>query len=250
MYAIEQEWDDIDFMVRSFQNTMMRVRYSGIPVVVAPHALALGGGCEITLHADKVVAHAETYIGLVEFGVGLIPAGGGSKEFTLRVSDSLEDGDMYLNKLKNAYMNIATAKVATSAHEAKQMNILKQGDVIVLNRDRQISLAKSEALKLAEAGYTQPKQRKDIQVLGKSGLGMFYAGAHTMLSGKYVSEHDVKISHKLAHIMCGGELSAPTTVSEQYLLDLEREAFVSLCGEKKTLERIQSILTTGKPLRN
>jgi 3-hydroxyacyl-CoA dehydrogenase len=250
MYAIEQEWDEIDFMVRSFQNTMMRVRYSGIPVVVAPHALALGGGCEITLHADKVVAHAETYIGLVEFGVGLIPAGGGSKEFTVRTSDSFEDGDIQLNNLRNAYMNIATAKVATSAHEAKQMNILRQGDVIVLNRDRQIAEAKMEVMKLAEEGYTQPKHRKDIKVLGKSALGMFYAGAHTMLSGKYISEHDVKISQKLAYVMCGGDLSAPTTVSEQYLLDLEREAFVSLCGEKKTLERIQSILTSGKPLRN
>jgi 3-hydroxyacyl-CoA dehydrogenase len=250
MYAIEQEWDEIDFMVRSFQNTMMRVRYSGIPVVVAPHALSLGGGCEITLHADRVVAHAETYIGLVEFGVGLIPAGGGSKEFTLRTSDSFEDGDIQLNNLRNAYMNIATAKVATSAHEAKQMNILRRGDVIVLNKDRQIAEAKAEALKLAEEGYTQPKQRKDIRVLGKSALGMFYAGAHTMLSGKYISEHDVKISQKLAYIMCGGDLSAPTLVSEQYLLDLEREAFVSLCGEKKTLERIQSILNSGKPLRN
>jgi 3-hydroxyacyl-CoA dehydrogenase len=250
MYAIEQEWDEIDFMVRSFQNTMMRVRYSGIPVVVAPHGLALGGGCEITLHADKVVAHAETYIGLVEFGVGLIPAGGGSKEFTLRVSDSFEEGDIQLNNLRNAYMNIATAKVATSAYEAKQMNILRRGDVIVLNRDRQIAEAKQEVLKLAEEGYTQPKHRKDIKVLGKSALGLFYAGAHTMLSGKYISEHDVKISQKLAHVMCGGDLSAPTLVSEQYLLDLEREAFVSLCGEKKTLERIQSILNSGKPLRN
>ncbi len=250
MYAIEQEWDEIDFMVRSFQNTMMRVRYSGIPVVVAPHALALGGGCEITLHADRVVAHAETYIGLVEFGVGLIPAGGGSKEFTVRTSDSFEDGDLQLNNLRNAYMNIATAKVATSAHEAKQMNILRRGDVIVMNRDRQIAEAKRQALELAGEGYTQPKQRKDIKVLGKSALGMFYAGAHTMLSGKYISEHDVKISQKLAYVMCGGDLSAPTMVSEQYLLDLEREAFVSLCGEKKTLERIQSILNSGKPLRN
>jgi 3-hydroxyacyl-CoA dehydrogenase len=180
----------------------------------------------------------------------LIPAGGGSKEFTLRTSDSFEDGDIQLNNLRNAYMNIATAKVATSAHEAKQMNILRRGDVIVLNKDRQIAEAKAEALKLAEEGYTQPKQRKDIRVLGKSALGMFYAGAHTMLSGKYISEHDVKISQKLAYIMCGGDLSAPTLVSEQYLLDLEREAFVSLCGEKKTLERIQSILNSGKPLRN
>ena len=250
MYAIEQEYDEINFMISQFQNTMMRARYSAIPVVVAPHGLALGGGCELTLHADRVQAYAETYIGLVEFGVGLIPAGGGTKEFTLRVSDSFEEGDIQLNNLKNAYMNIATARVATSAHEARQMNILRQGDRITLNRDRVIADAKESAIELADLGYTQPKQRKDIKVMGKSGLGMFYAGANSMLSGKYVSEHDVKISQKLAYVMCGGDLSAPALVSEQYLLDLEREAFLSLTGEKKTLERIQSILNSGRPLRN
>ncbi|MCS6822691.1 MAG: 3-hydroxyacyl-CoA dehydrogenase NAD-binding domain-containing protein [Cytophagaceae bacterium] len=250
MYAIEQEYDEIDFMVRTFQNTMMRVRYSAIPVVVAPRGLTLGGGCELTLHADRVQAHAETYIGLVEFGVGLIPAGGGTKEFVLRVSDSFEDGDIMLNNLKNAYMNIATAKVATSAHEARTMRILRDADRITLNRSRHIADAKQSVLDLYRSGYTQPKQRRDIKVLGKSALGMFYAGANAMLAGKFISEHDVKISQKLAYVMCGGDLSAPTLVSEQYLLDLEREAFLSLTGEKKTLERIQSILNTGKPLRN
>jgi 3-hydroxyacyl-CoA dehydrogenase len=250
MYAVEQEYDEIDFMIRAFQNTMMRVRYSSIPVIVAPYNMALGGGCEITLHADKIAAHAETYIGLVEFGVGLIPAGGGTKEFTLRCSDAFEDGDIQLNTLKNYYMNIATARVATSAHEAKQMHILRDGDLIVMNKSRQIAEAKMLAIELAEEGYTQQKQRRDIKVLGKSALGMFYAGANSMLSGKYISAHDKLISEKLAYIMCGGDLSAPTLVSEQYLLDLEREAFLSLTGEKKTLERIQSILTTGKPLRN
>jgi len=250
MYAIEQEYDEIDFMIRAFQNTMMRARYSSIPVVVAPHNLTLGGGCEMTLHADHVQAFAETYIGLVEFGVGLIPAGGGTKEFTLRVSDSFEDGDIQVNNLKNAYMNIATAKVATSAEEARSMGILRKSDGITLNRSRLIADAKAAAISLAEAGYTQPKQRKDIKVLGQSALGMFYAGANSMVSGKYMSEHDRKISEKLAYIMCGGDLSAPTLVSEQYLLDLEREAFLSLTGEKKTLERIQSILTSGRPLRN
>ncbi len=250
MYAVEQEYDEIDFMIRAFQNTMMRARYSSIPVVVAPHNLTLGGGCEMTLHADHVQAYAETYIGLVEFGVGLIPAGGGTKEFTLRVSDSFEAGDIEVNNLRNAYMNIATAKVATSAEEARSMGILRKSDGITLNRSRLIADAKAAAISLAEAGYTQPKQRKDIKVLGQSALGMFYAGANSMVSGKYMSEHDRKISEKLAYIMCGGDLSAPTLVSEQYLLDLEREAFLSLTGEKKTLERIQSILTSGRPLRN
>ncbi|TAH25364.1 MAG: 3-hydroxyacyl-CoA dehydrogenase/enoyl-CoA hydratase family protein [Cytophagales bacterium] len=250
MFAIDQEYDEIDLMIRQFQNTMMRVRYSSIPVIAAPHGLTLGGGCELTLHADKVQAYAETYIGLVEFGVGLIPAGGGTKEFTLRVSDTIEDGDIQVNSLKNAYMNIATAKVATSAQEARHMGILKQGDAISLNRNRLIKEAKESAILLSEAGYTQPKPRKDIKVLGKSALGMFYAGANAMMSGKYISSHDKLISEKLAYIMCGGDLSAPTLVSENYLLDLEREAFLSLTGQKKTLERIQSILTTGRPLRN
>lgn len=250
MYAIEQEYDEIDFMIRQFQNTMTHIRYSSIPVISAPAGLTLGGGCELTMHADHVQAHAETYIGLVEFGVGLIPGGGGTKEMTLRVSDSFEADDIMTNNLKNAYMTIATAKVATSADQAVDMRILRPSDGITLNRDRLIADAKRKAIELAESGYTMPVRRKDIKVLGKSALGMFIAGANSMRAGNYISEHDQKISEKLAYVMCGGDLSQPSLVSEQYLLDLEREAFLSLTGERKTLERIQSILNSGKPLRN
>jgi 3-hydroxyacyl-CoA dehydrogenase len=250
MFAIDQEFDEIDLMVRMFQKTMMRVRYSAIPVVTAPHGLSLGGGCEINLHADAVQAAAETYIGLVEMGVGLIPGGGGTKEMTLRASDAYEKGDIELNTLQNAYMNIAMAKVATSAYEAYDMGILRKQDNVSINERRQIADAKQRVLQLAEAGYTQPIPQKDIKVQGKAGLAMFYIGAASMLKGQYISEHDRKISQKLAWIMCGGDLSYPQYVSEQYLLDLEREAFLSLCGERKTLERIQHTLKTGKPLRN
>lgn len=251
MYAVEQEWDEVDFAIRAFQNTMMRIRYSDIPVVVAPHAMALGGGCEIALHADKVVASAETYTGLVEVGAGVIPGGGGSKEFALRLSDATFDGDIELPSLKNAFLTIGMAKVSTSAAEAFDLGYYVKGrDKFVLNQGRLISEAKAEALKMYDAGYTRPVQRKDIRVLGREGLGMVYAGAYTMYSGKYISEHDKLISEKLGHVLCGGDLSAKTQVSEQYLLNLEREAFMSLCGERKTLERIQSLLTTGKPLRN
>ena len=251
MMAIEQEWDEIDFAIRAFQNANMKVRYSAVPVVVAPHGLTLGGGCEMSLHADRVQAAAETYIGMVEFGVGLIPGGGGSKEFALRFSDSIREGDIELNLLKERFLTIAMAKVSTSAHEAYDLGIFRQGiDHVSLNRSRLIADAKSAVLEMAEAGYVKPVQRKDIRVLGRSGLGMVYAGANSMFSGHYMSAHDKLISEKLGWVMCGGDLSAPALVSEQYLLDLEREAFLSLCGEKKTLERIQSILTTGKPLRN
>lgn len=250
MNAINQDFEEIQFMTKHFQKTMMRARYSSIPVVVAPHTLTLGGGCELVLHADKVQAAAETYIGLVEFGVGLIPAGGGSKEMTLRASDSYREGDIELNVLKNAFLNIGMAKVATSAHEAVDLNIFRKSDNISINKDRQIYDAKAAAIELAESGYTQPQQRTDIKVQGRAGLGMFLTGIDGMYKAKYISEHDKKISEKLAYVMCGGDLSAPSYVSEQYLLDLEREAFLSLCGEKKTLERIQQMLKTGKPLRN
>ncbi|MFN5318315.1 MAG: 3-hydroxyacyl-CoA dehydrogenase NAD-binding domain-containing protein [Bacteroidia bacterium] len=251
MMAVEQEWEEIDFSIRAFQNTVMRIRYSSIPVVTAPQGLTLGGGCEMNLHADAVMASAETYIGLVEFGVGLIPAGGGTKEFALRASDSFREGDLQLNVLRDRFLAIGQAKVATSAQEAFSLGILREGtDHVVVNAANRITEAKYKAIALAEAGYTKPVQRKNIKVLGKSGLGMVYAGANSMYSGKYISEHDKKISEKLGYVLCGGDLSAPTEVSEQYLLDLEREAFLSLCGEKKTLERIQSILTTGKVLRN
>ena len=250
MYAIEQEYDEIDMMIRQFQQTIMRVRHSSIPVVVAPHGLTLGGGCELTLHADRVQASAETYIGLVEVGVGLIPGGGGTKEMTLRLSDSFEKGDSELNNLQEMYLTMATGKVATSAKEAFGMKIFRRGDQVSMNKNRQIRDAKALALDLAEAGYVQPIERKDIKVLGRTGLGFIKAGTYGMLAGGYISEHDLKVAEKLAWVMCGGDLSAPTLVSEQYLLDMEREAFLSLLGEKKTLERIQSIIAKGKPLRN
>lgn len=250
MYAIEQEFDEVDFMIRHFQNTMMRVRYSSVPVVVAPHGLTLGGGCEMSLHADQIQAAAETYIGLVEVGVGLIPGGGGTKELTKRVSDGLEAGDVELNALQNAFMNIATAKVATSAEEARGMHILRPHDRISINKDRQIADAKAAVLDLADAGYTKPVQAKNIKVQGKTGMALFMAGVNGMKMGNYISDHDLKIANKIAYVMCGGDLSYPQEVTEQYLLDLEREAFLSLTGEKKTLERIQSILTSGRPLRN
>ncbi|MBL0257108.1 MAG: enoyl-CoA hydratase/isomerase family protein [Bacteroidetes bacterium] len=251
MFATDQEFDEIDMAIRAFQNMNMRVRYSGIPVVVAPHALTLGGGCEMSLHADRVVASAETYIGLVEFGVGLIPGGGGSKEMTLRASDAYGDGNIDEQVLREYYLTIAMAKVSTSGHEAYDLKILRAGrDEVVINPKRVITDAKRAVLEIAADGYSKPIPRKDIKVLGRSGMCMFYAGANAMMSGNFISPHDQLISQKLATVMCGGDLSAPTLVSEQYLLDLEREAFLSLCGERKTLERIQSILTSGKPLRN
>jgi len=251
MMAVEQEWDELNFAIKAFQNTMMRIRYSAIPVVLAPHNMALGGACEMSMHSDKVVAHAELYMGLVEFGVGLIPGGGGTKEFALRLSDGLKEGDVELNDFRKRFLTIGQAQVSTSAYEAFDLGYLREGqDVVVVSRARQLAEAKEACIELADAGYVMPARRKDIRVLGKQALGLAYLGADSMLSGNYISAHDVKISQKLAHVLCGGELSSPTIVSEQYLLDLEREAFLSLAGEKKTLERIQSILTGGKVLRN
>ncbi|MCE7067610.1 3-hydroxyacyl-CoA dehydrogenase/enoyl-CoA hydratase family protein [Dyadobacter sp. CY326] len=250
MFAIEQEFDEINMVIAQFQQTMMRARYSSIPVVTAPHTLALGGGCELNLHADKVVAHAETYIGLVEFGVGIIPAGGGTKEMALRCSDMYHAGDTELNILQTAFMNIAQAKVSTSAQEAREMNYLQDKDQIVLNRSRLIVEAKQAAIELADNGYTQPKQRNDIKVQGKTGIALFMAGIAQMRLANYISDHDAKIANKLAYVINGGDLSYAQNVTEQYLLDLEREAFLSLCGEKKTLERMQGLLSGGKPPRN
>jgi 3-hydroxyacyl-CoA dehydrogenase len=202
------------------------------------------------LHADAVQAHAETYTGLVEFGVGLIPAGGGTKEFAVRLADELRPGDIELNQLRNRFLTIGQAKVSTSAREAFGLGIFREGiDRVTLNRSRLVADAKQAAVELAGAGYVRPALRR-VRVLGKQGLGVIQAGANAMLAGNYISAHDKLISEKLGYVMCGGDLSAPTEVSEQYLLDLEREAFLSLCGEKKTLERIQAILQTGKPLRN
>jgi 3-hydroxyacyl-CoA dehydrogenase len=251
MMAAEQEYDELNMAIKYFQDTMMRMRYSSIPTISTPHGMALGGGCEISMHADKVVAAAETYIGLVEFGVGVIPGGGGSKEMALRASDTFRKGDVELNVLQEYFLTIGMAKVATSAYEAFDLGILQKGkDVVVVNKDRQIATAKAYAKLMAEAGYTQPVKRTDVKVLGKQALGMFLVGTDSMEDSKYISEHDKKIANKLAYVMAGGDLSEPTLVSEQYLLDLEREAFLSLCTERKTLERIQHMLKTGKPLRN
>ena len=251
MMAVEQEYDELNMAIKMFQDTMMRVRYSGIPVIVAPHGMTLGGGCEMSMHADKVVAAAESYIGLVEFGVGVIPGGGGSKEMALRASDLFRKNDVELNVLQEYFLTVAMAKVSTSAYEAYDLGILQHGkDLVVVNKDRQIGEAKKHALLMAEAGYTQPIRRNDVKVLGKQALGMFLVGTDQMEAGKYISEHDKKIANKLAYVMAGGDLSEPTLVSEQYLLDIEREAFLSLCTERKTLERIQFMLTKGKPLRN
>ncbi|TYP97494.1 3-hydroxyacyl-CoA dehydrogenase [Tenacibaculum adriaticum] len=251
MMAVEQEYDELNMAIKMFQDTMMRMRYSSIPTISAPHGMSLGGGCELSLHADKVVAAAETYMGLVEFGVGVIPGGGGSKEMALRASDQFHKGDVQLNVLQEYFLTIGMAKVSTSAYEAFDLGLLQKGkDVVVVNKDRQIAEAKKHAMLLAQAGYTQPVKRKDVLVLGKQALGMFLVGTDSMEDSKYISEHDQKIANKLAYVMAGGDLSEPTKVSEQYLLDIEREAFLSLCTERKTLERIQHMLTKGKPLRN
>jgi 3-hydroxyacyl-CoA dehydrogenase len=246
----QADYDELDFMVRQFQRTVMRIRYSSVPVVVCPKGRTLGGGCEITLHADRVQAAAESYIGLVEIGVGLIPAGGGTKEMTKRVSDAFEEGDIELNTLQNAFMTIATAKVSLSAEEARGMKILRANDRISVNVDRQLADAKAAVLDMAASGYTMPIQSNNIKVQGRTGLALFLAGIHGMREGNYITEHDAKIASKIAYVMCGGDLTSPQQVSEQYLLDLEREAFVSLCGERKTLERIQAVVTGGKPIRN
>lgn len=251
MLAIDQEYDELDMAIRMFQNTMMRARYSSIPVVVAPHGLALGGACELSLHSDKVCAAAETYTGLIELGVGLIPGGGGTKEFVLRASDEMHEDEPETITLKNRFLSIATAKVATSAHEAFGLGIYRKGlDEVVVNQGRRIAEAKKAVIEIYDAGYTTPVQRNDIKVLGQSALGALYAGIHAMRTGNYATAHDSVVAKKLAYVMCGGDLSEPTLVSEQYLLDLEREAFLSLCGEKKTLERIQSVLKSGRPIRN
>lgn len=251
MLAIEQEYDELDMAIRLFQNTMMRARYSSVPVVVAPHGLALGGACELSLHADKVCPAAETYTGLVELGVGLIPGGGGTKEFVLRAADEMHEDEPETITLKNRFLTIATAKVATSAAEGFQIGVYRKGlDEVVMNQGRRIAEAKRSVIEFSDSGYTAPIQRKDVKVLGQSALGALYAGIHAMRTANYATEHDALVARKLAYVMCGGDLSEPTLVSEQYLLDLEREAFLSLCGEKKTLERIQSVLKSGKPVRN
>jgi 3-hydroxyacyl-CoA dehydrogenase len=251
MMAVEQDYDELNYAIKMFQNTMMRVRYSSIPVIIAPHGLSLGGGCEMCLHADKVIVHAETYMGLVEFGVGLIPGGGGTKEFALRTADELKEGDIRTNALRNRFLTIGQAKVSTSGHEAFDLGYLREGiDEVIVSRAHQLAYAKTAALEMANKGYTKPVPRKDIEVLGNEGLGIVYVGADSMRSGNYISDHDQLISQKLGYVLCGGDLSSITPVSEQYLLDMERKAFVELCQTRKTLERLESIVTKGKILRN
>jgi 3-hydroxyacyl-CoA dehydrogenase len=251
MLAIEQEFDELDMAVRLFQQTTMRARYSAVPVATAPHGLTLGGACELSLHVDRVVPAAEAYIGLVELGVGLIPGGGGTKEFAMRAADEMHEDEPDTITLKNRFLTIATAKVSTSAWEAFDLGILKKGrDQVSINPDRRISEAIQAVVELYDDGYVMPVPRKDVKVLGRLALGSLYAGINGMWRANYATDHDVVVAKKLAYVMCGGDLTEPTLVSEQYLLDLEREAFLSLCGQKKTLERIQSVVKGGKPIRN
>lgn len=251
MLAAEQEYDELHFAVKYFQDTIMKIRYSSVPVVVAPHGMTLGGGCEAVLHADAVQASAESYIGLVEFGVGVIPGGGGSKELTKRASDRYVKDDVELNAYRENLINIAQAKVSTSAVEAYKLGYLVEGrDRITMNKRRLIADAKARCLALAESAYQPPVREKDIKVLGRQALAAFKVGAHQMFEGGYATEYEKMMVDKLGYVMSGGDLSEATHVSEEYLLGLERQVFVSLCGNKNTLERIQHMLKTGKVLRN
>jgi 3-hydroxyacyl-CoA dehydrogenase len=250
--ALEGEWEDIDAMVRSFQRLTMGLRQCARPVVVAPFSLTLGGGAEVALHGDELCASAELYMGLVEVGVGLIPAGGGTKELYLRMLDAEGAAGDPRNAAKRAFELIGMAKVSTSAHEARQLGLLRPSDAIVLNPDRLLAAAKARALALARSGYRPAAPRCEIRVGGADTYALIEVGLYNFAQAGQISEHDVKIGRKLAGILSGGAPrgKVAATVSEQTLLDLEREAFLSLCGERKTLERIQHMLKSGKPLRN
>jgi 3-hydroxyacyl-CoA dehydrogenase len=243
--AQEGEWDEIDRVVRSFQRMTAAIKFCPRPVVAAPFSLCLGGGAEITIHAARRQAHAELYIGLVESGVGLLPAGGGCKEMTLRACDGAAP-----DALRRAFETVAMAKASTSAFEARRLGFLSDGDRITMNRERLLNDAKELALCIASTGYAPPAPRADIPAPGESVLATLKLGVRMMREGEYISDHDVKVANKVAHVMCGGKVTPGTPVSEQYLLDLEREAFLSLAAEKKTQERIAHTLKTGKPLRN
>jgi 3-hydroxyacyl-CoA dehydrogenase len=249
MLAYQQEFDELNMAVNLFQQTTMRCRYSNIPVVAATQGYVFGGGCETIMHCDSAIVGAESYIGLVEAGVGLIPGGAGTKEFAVRISDGFVEGDVQIPSLIERFKTIAMASVSTSGYEAFKLGLLNKKDRVIMNTQRNISEAKKEVLRLSE-NYVAPIPRKDVFVLGQSGLAALYVAAHSLQLGHFATEHDIKIAKKTAFVLCGGDLSAPSKVSEQYLLDLEREAFLSLCGEAKTLERIQHMLTTNKPLRN
>ncbi len=251
MMAYQQEWEELNMAVHFFQQTSMRLRYSKVPVVMATQGYVFGGGCEFAMHCDAVEAAAESYIGLVEVGVGLLPGGGGTKEFAVRASDTYSrEGDVQIPTLIEKFKTIATGQVATSAFQAFSYGyLLPQKDRVVLNTARNIGAAKKRVLEMAD-DYVAPLPRKDVYVLGRTGLGALYVAAHSLYLGHYATEHDIKIARKIAWVLCGGDLTGPQNVSEQYLLDLEREAFLSLCGEPKTLARIQHMLENGKPLRN
>jgi 3-hydroxyacyl-CoA dehydrogenase len=256
--AQEDEWDEIEEIVRAFQKMNSAIKFCPRPVVAAPFGLCLGGGAEIVLHAARRQAHAELYAGLVETGIGLLPAGGGCKEMTLRAieaasavrdsgrSESVE----LLGALRRNFETVAMAKVSTSALEARRLGFVSGGDRITMNRERLLNDAKELARQIAGAGYEPPLPRNDIPAPGENLLASFRMGVHMMREGEFISDHDVKIANRVAHVMCGGPITPGTPVSEQYLLDLEREAFLSLCGEPKTRERIAYTLKTGKPLRN
>ena len=257
--AQEQEWDELHMAVKRFQNVNLAIKYAAKPVVVAPQGMALGGGCEIALHAAKIHAAAEAYIGLVEAGVGLIPGGGGTKEMLIRANEHAASGDDLdlFHTLRPIFENIATAKVGTSAEECRELGYLRQSDTYSMNRDRLVADAKQTALALARSGWKpaasswqESAQTTQIKVLGESFLAAAKMAIHLMVRGGYASDYDAHVARKLANILAGGALSAPQFVSEQYVLDLEREAFVSLCGEKQTQQRIAHTLKTGKPLRN
>jgi len=254
----EGEWDEIDFMIRGFQNMTQAIKFSPKPVVVAPFGMTLGGGCEVALHGAVRQPHAELYMGLVEVGVGLLPGGGGCKEMTLRAVDAAAslrpDGRgesvELMEAMKKVFETVAMAKVSTSANEARGLGFLAKGDAISMNRERQLSDAKAVALEMARMGYKAPVMRTDVAAPGENILATLKLGVHMMRQGEFISDHEQKIGNKVAEVLCGGAVSPGTPVSEQYLLDLEREGFKSLCGEKKTQERIQFTLKTGKPLRN
>jgi 3-hydroxyacyl-CoA dehydrogenase len=249
--AQEGEWDDIHLLVRQFQRATMAIKYAPRPVVAAPQGMALGGGCEINLHAARIHAAAEVYMGLVETGVGLIPGGGGTKEMLIRANEhaaGAEDLDLF-HALKPIFENVAMAKVSTSAEDARTLGYLRPADLISMNRDRLVADAKQTALAMVRAGY-HPPAPAEIRVLGEEFLAAAKLAIHLLVRGEYASEYDAVVGRKLAYILAGGGITAPQAVPEQYILDLEREAFVSLCGERKTQERIAHTLKTGKPLRN
>jgi 3-hydroxyacyl-CoA dehydrogenase len=254
----EQEWDEIDMMVRQFQQATQLIKFSQKPVVCAPFNMALGGGCEVALHSAFRQAHAELYMGLVEVGVGLLPGAGGCKEMALRAIDSARtirpDGRgesvELMEAMKKAFETVAMAKVSTSAEEAVKLGYMRESDGITMNRERLLSDAKSRAIELVKLGYQPPVMRTDIPAPGENILATLKLGVYLMREGEYITDHEVKIGNKVAEVLCGGAVSPGTPVSEQYLLDLEREHFKSLCGEKKTQERIAHTLKTGKPLRN